>query len=123
MRRKIAAGNWKLNGSLAFADELLDALQVPQNDGVEVLVFPPAAYLAGEGSVLTVLFHGALDRGRTRLPMFQRITSQVAFEPEKGSAQLVAMRGARGPGLAAEALLTRMKPPCNTLALPYFFVS
>lgn len=47
MRRKIAAGNWKLNGSLAFADELLDALQVPQNDGVEVLVFPPAAYLAG----------------------------------------------------------------------------
>ncbi len=39
----------------------------------------PAAYLAGEGSVLTVLFHGALDRGRTRLPMFQRITSQRAM--------------------------------------------
>ncbi len=39
--------------------------------------------------------------------LFQRITAQVGFEPEKGSAQLVAMRGARGPGLTAEALLTR----------------
>lgn len=47
MRRKIAAGNWKLNGNLAFADELLGALKVPQADNVEVLVFPPMAYLAG----------------------------------------------------------------------------
>ena len=47
MRRKIAAGNWKLNGNLAFADELLGALQSPQGEGVEVLVFPPMAYLAG----------------------------------------------------------------------------
>ncbi len=47
MRRKIAAGNWKLNGNLAFADELLGALQVPKAEGVEVLVFPPMAYLAG----------------------------------------------------------------------------
>lgn len=39
----------------------------------------PVAYLPGEGSVLTVLFHGALDRGRTRLPMFQRLMSQGAM--------------------------------------------
>lgn len=47
MRRKIAAGNWKLNGNLAFADELLGALKVPQGEGVEVLVFPPMVYVAG----------------------------------------------------------------------------
>lgn len=46
MRRKIAAGNWKLNGSRAFADELLGALDVPAGEGVEVLVFPPMPYVA-----------------------------------------------------------------------------
>ena len=47
MRRKIAAGNWKLNGNLAFADALLGALEVPKVAGVEVLVFPPMPYVAG----------------------------------------------------------------------------
>ena len=47
MRRKIAAGNWKLNGNRAFAEELIGALQVPQEAGVEVLVFPPMVYVAG----------------------------------------------------------------------------
>ena len=46
MRRKIAAGNWKLNGSRALADELLGALDVPAGEGVEVLVFPPMPYVA-----------------------------------------------------------------------------
>lgn len=47
MRKKIVAGNWKLNGSRSFARELLAALELPQAPGkVEVLVFPPALYLA-----------------------------------------------------------------------------
>lgn len=46
MRRKIAAGNWKLNGTRAFASELLSALQVPSKQAVEVLVCPPMPYLA-----------------------------------------------------------------------------
>lgn len=46
MRKKIAAGNWKLNGDRAFAHGLVDALHAPDTDGVEVLVFPPMAYLA-----------------------------------------------------------------------------
>ncbi len=46
MRRKIAAGNWKLNGTRAFASELLSALQVPAKQAVEVLVCPPMPYLA-----------------------------------------------------------------------------
>ena len=50
MRRKIAAGNWKLNGNLVFADGLLGALDVPQGGGVEVLVFPPVPYIAGLAS-------------------------------------------------------------------------
>lgn len=39
----------------------------------------PVAWLPGEGRVLTVLFHGAVDRGRTRLPLFQRLTSHQAL--------------------------------------------
>ena len=47
MRNKIAAGNWKLNGSRAFADELLGALDVPAaGQGTQMLVFPPMPYLA-----------------------------------------------------------------------------
>ncbi|RMH94783.1 triose-phosphate isomerase [Lysobacter pythonis] len=47
MRKKIAAGNWKLNGDRAFAHELVGALQAPvAGQGVEVLLFPPVAYLA-----------------------------------------------------------------------------
>lgn len=47
MRKKIAAGNWKLNGSRSFARELLAALDAPKAEGkAEVLVFPPALYLA-----------------------------------------------------------------------------
>jgi len=46
MRRKIVAGNWKLQGSRAFTAELVGALAgagVP--DGVQMVVIPPAPYL------------------------------------------------------------------------------
>ncbi|MGY0503925.1 triose-phosphate isomerase [Luteimonas sp. e5] len=47
MRNKIAAGNWKMNGSREFAGELLAGLQPPPaGQGVQMLVFPPMAYLA-----------------------------------------------------------------------------
>lgn len=45
MRTRIVAGNWKLNGSRAFADGLLPA--IAPADGVEVVVLPPATLLAG----------------------------------------------------------------------------
>ena len=47
MRRKIVAGNWKLQGSRAFTAELVGALAgagVPA--GVQMVVVPPAPYLA-----------------------------------------------------------------------------
>lgn len=46
MRRRIVAGNWKLNGSRAFATELVGAVAdgLPV-DGVELVVLPPLPYL------------------------------------------------------------------------------
>jgi len=59
MRRKLAAGNWKMNGTRAALDEI-DALlaAVPQT-GPEVLICPPATLLApmaakAEGTPLAV---------------------------------------------------------------------
>lgn len=46
MRRKIVAGNWKMNGSLKSNEALLDALKkasIPNN--VDVIIFPPYPYL------------------------------------------------------------------------------
>ena len=46
MRRKIAAGNWKLHGDRKFAFELLDALvATPAAAGVERIILPPLPYL------------------------------------------------------------------------------
>jgi triosephosphate isomerase (TIM) len=47
MRKKIVAGNWKLNGSRAFAHALLDAIvkDRPQN-AAEVVILPPMPYLS-----------------------------------------------------------------------------
>ena len=46
MRRKIAAGNWKLHGDRKFAFELLDALvATPVAAGVERIILPPLPFL------------------------------------------------------------------------------
>ncbi|WP_263119069.1 heparinase II/III family protein [Cellulomonas sp. RIT-PI-Y] len=39
----------------------------------------PFLFVPGEGSVLTVLFHGALDRTRTALPRFERVRTHERF--------------------------------------------
>ncbi len=46
MRRKLVAGNWKMNGSRAMAASLVDAVAGGKPEAVEVLVFPPFPYLA-----------------------------------------------------------------------------
>ncbi len=47
MRRRIVAGNWKLNGNRAFAHALIDELlAAPAIENVELLVLPPLPYLA-----------------------------------------------------------------------------
>ncbi|ODS62499.1 MULTISPECIES: triose-phosphate isomerase [unclassified Arenimonas] len=47
MRQRIVAGNWKLNGSRAFARQLLDAVvAAPRAAGVDLVVLPPLPYLA-----------------------------------------------------------------------------
>jgi triosephosphate isomerase len=47
MRRPIVAGNWKMNGSRAENDALLDALssRLPADPAAEVVVCPPFVYL------------------------------------------------------------------------------
>ena len=45
MRKKIVAGNWKLNGSLGFAEALLNTLKPALNPAVDTLILPPLPYL------------------------------------------------------------------------------
>ena len=65
MRKKIVAGNWKLNGSRAFGEALLNTLAPSLNPAVEALIIPPLPILdhligryAGTGYVF-----GAQDVG------------------------------------------------------------
>ncbi|HPA01306.1 MAG TPA: triose-phosphate isomerase [Chiayiivirga sp.] len=47
MRRRIVAGNWKLNGDRAFAHRLVqEIVAAPVPPGVERIVLPPLPYLA-----------------------------------------------------------------------------
>lgn len=46
MRRKIVAGNWKLQGSREFAAALVDGIQAAMPAGVELIVLPPFPYLS-----------------------------------------------------------------------------
>lgn len=45
MRKKIVAGNWKMNLEWNDAQTLFDSIQNSQTDGVEVIVFPSTPYL------------------------------------------------------------------------------
>ena len=63
MRRRIVAGNWKLQGSRAFAAALVEDIKREAPASVELLVLPPFPFLGGAvaqcaGSVLAV---GAQD--------------------------------------------------------------
>ena len=40
----------------------------------------PALVSPAQGDVLTVLFHGALDRGRVQLPVYERVRFQKSLE-------------------------------------------
>lgn len=54
MRRKLVAGNWKMNGSLSANGELLSRLVAGLGDvSCEVMVCPPFPYLAQAHSVLS----------------------------------------------------------------------
>ena len=46
MRRKIVAGNWKMHGTRASAKALLDAIVAAPPSACDVIVIPPAVYLA-----------------------------------------------------------------------------
>lgn len=62
MRQKIVAGNWKMQGSTATNQHLLDSLiqGLPSNTDVSVIVFPPAVYLE---QVSATLAHSSIAWG------------------------------------------------------------
>ena len=45
MRRKLAAGNWKMNGTLAGLDMLADVAAAMDSTHAEAVICPPAPYL------------------------------------------------------------------------------
>ena len=60
MRRRLAAGNWKMNGTAASLSEVETLLQAHLSPGVEILLCPPATLIArvtevAKGSVLKVI--------------------------------------------------------------------
>jgi len=52
MRAKLIAGNWKMNGSLQSAAELIDAIKAGDAGRAELVVCPPAVYLMKVGGML-----------------------------------------------------------------------
>jgi triosephosphate isomerase len=60
MPRKLAAGNWKMNGSQAALSEL-DALGARDEAGAEVLICPPATLIAAAASRVSGIRVGAQD--------------------------------------------------------------
>ena len=53
MRRILVAGNWKLNGSLAANQVLVDGIVAGAPDGVDLLVCPPFPYLPSVSQALS----------------------------------------------------------------------
>ncbi len=61
MARKIAAGNWKMNGTGAALAELDSLTQDPVPDGVDVLICPPAPLISRAAAVAGAVKIGAQD--------------------------------------------------------------
>ena len=52
MRTSLIAGNWKMNGSLRSATELVDGIKAGVPDGVELAICPPSVFLMKIGGML-----------------------------------------------------------------------
>ena len=61
MARKLAAGNWKMNGTGASLTELETLASAPLPEGVEVLICPPATLLSRAAAVAGAVQIGGQD--------------------------------------------------------------
>jgi triosephosphate isomerase len=52
MRKSLIAGNWKMNGNLQFAIDLVEAIKAGDAGKAELAVCPPAVYLMKVGGML-----------------------------------------------------------------------
>ena len=66
MRRRLVAGNWKMNGSFAMTSALAGDVAGGKPDGVDVAVCPPFPYLAAAAAALegSAVALGAQDLSR-----------------------------------------------------------
>ncbi|MGY9011446.1 MAG: triose-phosphate isomerase, partial [Rhodobacterales bacterium] len=46
MRRKMAAGNWKMHGTKMHLDQLKQLAQIHANPSVDVVICPPATLIS-----------------------------------------------------------------------------
>lgn len=84
MRRKIVAGNWKMNGSKSLCEKLVGSIRSEVeslDNGVEVVVIPPAIYI---GDVLSQA-EGAISVGVQNVGQWQAgaYTGEVSSEMAK----------------------------------------
>ena len=59
--KKIAAGNWKMNGSLASLIELSELAKRPEESTVDILICPPTIYIQSALSIAGSIKIGAQD--------------------------------------------------------------
>jgi len=86
MRRSVVAGNWKMHGSTASIARLLDELKSLRVPDVDVIVFPPTAYIAW---VVRTVKGGAIQVGAQNV----HVESSGAYTGEV-AAEMVADIGA-----------------------------
>ena len=66
MRRPLVAANWKMNGSLRFIEDYATALKshdLTRLQSIDMVVFPPAVYLAAWAAYCSDISFGAQDVG------------------------------------------------------------
>jgi len=61
MPRKIAAGNWKMNGTAADLDQITTLASDHNNAQVEILICPPATLIASAASIASPIQIGGQD--------------------------------------------------------------
>lgn len=86
MRRRIVAGNWKMNGSKDLSEELVGSVRseaVSLDNGVEVVIIPPAIYI---GDVVKQA-QGAVSVGVQNVGRWQSgaYTGEISSEMAKDS--------------------------------------
>jgi len=74
MRKKIVAGNWKMNTTVSESEELVNAiiLNLKDNQGVEKIVFPPFPFIESVNNITAANSIRVLIQAKFPRPCFIR---------------------------------------------------